>query len=134
LWAGPPGRTINAMLLALRRRISAPRTIALVIAGLAGIWRALGGLYVGWTPGVPGRAAVAIQDELCVLQHQLNGGPASCPSTLYPAVPATSGHLVFEAWPWLPQYLAEGLVLAVAVFIAIAALRIAWSSFGPSRQ
>jgi hypothetical protein len=117
----------------LRRRISEPRTIALVIAGAAGIWRALGGLYLGWAPAVPGRAAVVIQSEICVLQNQFNGSAAPCPITTYPAVPGSSGHLVFEAWPWLPRYLGEGVVIAVAVFIAIAAVRIAWGSFSASK-
>jgi hypothetical protein len=117
--ADPP----NSRLASLRRRVATPRNLALVIAGAVGAWHAVQGVIFEWVPDLAGQDATASQ---CSLQ----GVPVTqCPLDhiiyVYGMQPVPA-HLYFNVPPWFHEYLIEGVVLGVVVFLAIATLRVAW--------
>jgi hypothetical protein len=92
------------------------RRLALVIAVVVGVWHALQGPDFEWVSDVPPKVVGAFN--------------LSAPQITSPDVPA---HFFFYVQPWFPQYIAEGVVLGVLVFLGIAALRVAWRSFNSPR-
>jgi hypothetical protein len=104
----------------LRHQLVTARNLALVLATAAGVWRAWQGVDLVSLPAQPGQPA----GYLCKF-----GVQAPCPSfsQFYSSGSAAVPARTF--FDWNPSYLMEGLVLAVVVFLAIAALRTAWRSF-----